>query len=74
MRPWGKNFTTRKSYANTRRIRARAPGASCAGWWDVGVGVHPRRRRSRRKVGVSSDTSEKVERLETDWEGLLMLQ
>ena len=42
------------------------------GRWGVGVGVHPSRR-SRRMVGVSSDTSEKVERLETDWEGLLML-
>lgn len=36
------------------------------------VGVHPSRR-SRREVGVSSDTSEKVERLETDGEGLLVL-
>lgn len=67
MTPWGKKIHNLKELCKYQWNQSKGPLREVAGRG----GGHPSRRGSCRKVGVSSDTSEKVERLETDWEGLL---
>lgn len=67
MRPWGKNIHNPKESGKCQWNQSTGPLREVAGRG----GGHPSRRSSCRKVAVSGDTSEKEERLETDWEGLL---
>ena len=67
MRPWGKNIHNPKESGKYQWNQSTGPLREVAGRG----GGHPSRRRSCRKAAVSGDTSEKEERPETDWEGLL---